>query len=275
MQKISFEHQDGIVEGQFASAGIEAPLVIVINGHNGFYNYGMFPEIQRTLQKNNIASYSFNFSHGGVVGDADFFEDLEKYERNCMRLEVEDVLCVLQNAMTGQLENHREIFLLAHSLGGVPAIFGATKAKVKNINVNGIILLSTVAGLNFWPKEMIREWERDKVYHKKNNRTKQMLPQGEEFLNEVLESDSKWNIEKEIKKLDCPFLIIHGETDEAVPVDHSYLKYNWIKQNEKSSLKIIPGATHTFNTKHPFEGASPQLEEALQEVVSFINAVAI
>lgn len=272
MQKISFEHRHGVVDGIYLEAGEEAPLVIVINGHNGFYNYGMFPEIQKRLQENNIASYSFNFSHGGVIGDADFFGDLVKYEKNCMRLEVEDSMCVLHNVETGKLEKHPQVFFLAHSLGGVPAIFAASKAKGENIELAGIVLLSTVKQLNFWPQEMLDEWKKNKVFYKKNNRTKQMLPQGEEFLNEVLQSDSRWNVEKEMKKLDIPLLIVHGENDEAIPVEHSYAKYDWIKnQNKSSSLKTIPGATHTFNTRHPFDGASSQFDEMVQDVLRFIK----
>ena len=48
--------------------------------------------------------------------------------------------------------------------------------------------------------------------------------------------------------------------------------FEWIKNNNRnSSLEIIPGATHTFNTKHPFEGPSPQLEKMLHMVVPFIQ----
>jgi hypothetical protein len=95
-EKITFEHKDGKVEGIYINAGSASPLVIIINGHNGFYNYGMFPYIQQKLFQNKISSYSFNFSHGVVIGDADFFEGLEKYEQNCMRLETEDVFCIMQ-----------------------------------------------------------------------------------------------------------------------------------------------------------------------------------
>ena len=188
------------------NAGTNSPLVIIINGHNGFYNYGMFPYLQETLSRHGISSYSFNFSHGGIKGDADYFEDLINYEKNCMRLEVEDVMCVLHNLHPGKFEKHNKLFLLAHSLGGVPLIFSAKKAQDENIVINGIILVSTVKQLNFWPREMVDEWKQNKVYYKKNNRTKQMLPQGEEFLNEVLQSDSKWNVENEIKKLQQPIL---------------------------------------------------------------------
>lgn len=155
----------------------------------------------------------------------------------------------------------------------MPAIFTASKAQDQHIKVSGIILVSTVKQLDFWPEEMLEEWKRDNVYYKKNNRTKQMLPQGEEFLNEVLQSDLKWNVEAELKKLKQPILIIHGENDEAVLVEHGHCKYEWIKEsNKNTSLKIIPGATHTFNTKHPFEETSSQLEQMLHEVIWFVKS---
>ena len=58
---------------------------------------------------------------------------------------------------------------------------------------------------------MVDEWKQNKVYYKKNNlSTKQMLPaEEEEFLNEVLQSDSKWNVKNEIKKIKHSILILH------------------------------------------------------------------
>ena len=270
-EKISFQHQHGVIEGIYINAGKGTSLVIIINGHNGFYTYGFFPYLQESLYQHGVSSFSFNFSHGGVIGDADYFEDLNSYQQNCMRLEVEDVMCVLHHLNTN-FKIHQKVFLLAHSLGGVPAIFSANKAQDENIIIDGIILISTVKQLNFWPGEMLDEWKQNKVYYKKNNRTKQLLPQGEEFLNEVLQSDNKWNVQNEIKKLNQPVIIIHGENDEAIPFEHGESLYGWIKPtNENASFKIISGATHTYNTKHLFEGTNPQLEEMINSVVSFIK----
>jgi pimeloyl-ACP methyl ester carboxylesterase len=273
-KEISLIHENGTVDGIYLDAGNNSPLVIIINGHNGFYNYGMFPWLQQSLAAHNISSYSFNFSHGGIKGDADYFEDLINYEKNCMRLEVEDVMCVLHNLHSGKFEKHAAVFLLAHSLGGVPLIFSAKKAGDENIVIKGIILVSTVKQLNFWPQEMVDEWKQNKVYYKKNNRTKQLLPQGEEFLNEVLQSDSKWNVENEIKKLQQPICILHGENDEAIPEEHGKSLFEWVHPfNKKSLLIIIPGATHTYNTKHPFEGPTRQLEEMSNAVIMFIQSL--
>jgi pimeloyl-ACP methyl ester carboxylesterase len=35
----------------------------------------------------------------------------------------------------------------------------------------------------------------------------------------------------------------------------------------------IPGGNHTFGTVHPFEGATPQLEEAISASLEFINQI--
>ena len=269
-KKITFSHNNGTVDGIYINAGNESPLVIIINGHNGFYNYGMFPYIQQKLFENKISSYSFNFSHGGVKGDSDFFEDLEKYEHNCMRMETEDLSSVIHNLK--EFKDHSKIFLFAHSLGGVPAVFGAKKAIEEKIKIDGIILVSTVKTLNFWPPEMIAEWAMAGVYYKKNNRTKQELPHGFEFLQEIINCEEDWNVKEAIQSLKIPILIIHGANDEAVPVEHGESLFSWIKNsNAKAKLKIVPMATHTFNTKHPFETTSTELEELIKITVEWIQ----
>jgi uncharacterized protein len=272
-KKITFTHKAGTVEGIYINAGPNSSLVIIINGHNGFYNYGLFPYLQNSLASDGISSYSFNFSHGGILGDSDYFEDLDGYQKNCMRMEVEDVMSILRHLHDNLDGNHSRCFLLAHSLGGVPLVFSAAKAQDEDISIAGLILVSTVKKLNFWPREMVDEWKENKVYFKKNNRTGQMLPQGVEFLSEVLQSDGKWNVQHEITTLKQPVLILHGENDEAVPEEHGRSLFAWIHPlNKRSYLKIIPGATHTYNTKHPFEGPTPQLEDMINAVKLFIRS---
>lgn len=269
-EKMVFHHKDGMVEGIYLDHGNGSPLVIIVNGHNGFYNYGMFPYIQEKLFENGISSYSFNFSHGGITGEADHFDDLEKYERNCIRLETEDLICILRN-LNKDLKGHTKIFLFAHSMGSVPAIFGAKKAQTEKIKIDGIILAAPVKTLNFWPADVLTEWASAGVYYKRNNRTKQDLPQGFELLQEVLKSETVWNVEQAISELPIPVLIIHGGMDEAVPSEHGESLFARIRNKPGARLVIIPGATHTFNTRHPFENSSEELEELIKICVERIQ----
>ncbi len=273
-KKVVFNFQHGYIEGVYQKSSLEnAPLVIITNGHNGFYNYGMFPYIQQFLLEHGLSSYSYNFSHGGVKGDSDYFEDSDKYEKNCMRLETMDLYEIAKSLKNSDIQYNSKIklFFLTHSLGGIPTIFAAKKLQGE-VNLDGIILISTIKTLNVWPSSMIEEWKKNKVYLLKNNRTKQELPQGYEFLTEILKSDTEWNIETAIKSLDTKILILHGEKDEAVPVEHSQTLHKWtVEGGLNAELQIIPNATHTYNTKHPFEGTSNELNNMLTIVTGWIK----
>lgn len=273
-KKISINLEHGNIDGIYMEAQIESPpLVIITNGHNGFYNYGMFPYLQEKLFEKGISSYSYNFSFGGVQGDSDYFKELDKYEKNCMRLEVLDLCGIVNNLSNSGIKYTplTKLYLLAHSLGGIPTMF-ATEKLQDRINIDGLILISTIKTLDVWPLAMIEEWKKNKIYYLKNSRTKQDLPQGYEFLTEILKSETDWNVESVIKKIKSKFLIVHGEKDEAVPVEHSQTLFEWVnKTGLKSELYIIPNATHTYNTKHPFEESSDELNNMIEIVTRWIN----
>ncbi|SEB38807.1 hypothetical protein SAMN04489761_0362 [Tenacibaculum sp. MAR_2009_124] len=263
--KLNFKHGD--IEGIIKVSHVNDTIVIITNGHNGFYNYGMFPFIQEELLKNNISSFSYNFSHGGVIGDADRFDDLEKYEKNCMRLEKLDFIEV-HKAISSKYPKAK-IVHLAHSLGGIPTTFGVLELEKQNIPVAGAILLATVKKLDIWTKEVIEQWKTNKVLFKKNNRTKQELPQGSEFLIEVLNARINWNVETALGDIKTPFYYIHGKEDEAIPYEHGVNQFLWKTSN--SELSLIEKGTHTLNTKHPFQGPSPQLSEFLDLAINWIK----
>jgi pimeloyl-ACP methyl ester carboxylesterase len=273
-KKIQFNFLHGNIQGIYSESKNSNDLVIITNGHNGFYNYGMFPYIQDKLSSAGISSYSYNFSHGGIIGDSDYFEDLEGYEKNCMRLETLDLVGIIDNIKSSGIHfnDDTNLYLLTHSLGGAPTIFAAKQLNDCN-QLKALILLNSIKTLNVWPKAMLDEWQEKKVYYMKNNRTKQDLPQGYEFLQECLKFETEWNIEQAVSSINKKIILIHGELDKDVPLEHSQSLYNWARQsNIESELIIIQNAGHTFNTKHPFEGPSNELDNLVDTVVTKIRS---
>jgi len=61
--------------------------------------------------------------------------------------------------------------------------------------------------------------------------------------------------------LRAPWLIVHGGEDETVPVEDGR-RLAGIATGEHQ-LRVIPGASHTFGSRHPFAGPTPQLIQAL------------
>jgi uncharacterized protein len=271
-QALVFEYKNGRIEGMYLNAGTHTPLVIIANGHNGFYNYGMFPYLQQKLAENEISSFSFNYSHGGIEGENDVFTRLDLYEKNCMRLEKEDILFVLKNFTETKTGLHTGTLLLTHSLGGIPTAFAAKEAVEIGISIAGVLFVSAVSKLDFWSEAVIKQWRETGVYYIRNNRTQQELPQGREFLSEVLAAGSTWNVTTALHALKMPIYVIHGGEDEAVPAINGIKIFNCCgRNNTASEIKIIEGATHTFNTRHPFTATTPELEALSEQCIKWIK----
>jgi pimeloyl-ACP methyl ester carboxylesterase len=276
MQRQHFEWNspNGAIAGIYADAGPQTPLVIIANGHNGFYNYGMFPYIQQSLHGAGISSIAFNYSHSGIVGETDVFEDLERYGKNCRRLEKEDLLFALRQTRTAPFEKHSGTFILAHSMGGIATVFAAREAMEAAIPLSGLILLCSLSTLNVRPQAIMEEWQRNGVYYIRNNRTLQDLPQGTEYLHETLASEGAWNLEPIVRSLQLPILVAHSGLDESVPLKHGEALYSWAKDNHSATeLFMVPNGSHTLNTKHPFAGTTEQLEAFLAHTLKWIRSL--
>lgn len=273
IKKLKLNLPHGLVVCQYYKIDkIQSPLVIITNGSNGFYNYGMFPAIQESLLDKGISSIAYNFSHGGVEEDLDYFTQLDLYEKNCMRLEVSDLVGIVEY-QNKTFDSHSKLYLMAHSLGSIPTIFAAKQIAELNIKIDGVILLACVSTLNLYSKEVMENWEREKVWLMKNNRTNQMLPRGYEFLMEVKNADTIWNISNAMKGIETKYLVINGDKDESVNPNHSESLVKWAESYAKKvTHSVIKNATHTFNTKHPFEEKTDEMKEMLRVVTNWIIA---
>lgn len=131
-------------------------------------------------------------------------------------------------------------------------------------------MLST---LNVRSQEVMENWQRNGVWLLRNNRTQQELPQGKEYLEETLASNGKWNLEPVVRSLTVPILVAHAENDESVPLWHGEALYSWCGRNHPATeWFVIPNGSHTLNTKHPFDGPTPQLETFLAHARQWILA---
>jgi non-heme chloroperoxidase len=62
---------------------------------------------------------------------------------------------------------------------------------------------------------------------------------------------SETDLTEDLKKIDVPTLVLHGDDDQIVPIDNSgRLSAKIVK---KAALKVIPGAPHGMCTTHKDE----------------------
>src|SRR6218665_2256130 len=192
------ESPNGILRGSLRELP-GAPLVLLLCGHNGFYHFAFFPTLQQHLIENGYSSVAFNYSHCVISDHGDYFDDLQRYEKNCRRLEVEDTLFVATHLDHILQKTPSHLFLLGHSMGGFNTGFVGDQFISYGKKVDGLIFLNALKTLNIRTKEIMDEWQQNGVYYRANGRTMQDLPQGKEFLEETLRSHDKWNLEKTMR----------------------------------------------------------------------------
>jgi pimeloyl-ACP methyl ester carboxylesterase len=156
---------------------------------------------------------------------------------------------------------------MGHSRGGGISILKAREdSRVKK--------LCTWASLNevgkYWTEEQLAQIKRDGVIYLPNTRTGQMMPIKWQMYENYFANPGRLFIPDAVSQLNIPFLIIHGNKDETVPVSCAIEMQEWNKQAE---LLLIENGNHNFGGRHPW--ASDTLpadsETVIRETIAFFK----
>lgn len=253
----------------FDNEKISKPCLIFVHGFKGFKDWGFWPYTAEFFVRNGFIVVSFNFSHNGVGDSLTEFEELDKFAKNTISLEVDELDEIINSAKTEKLfiQNCSAIGIIGHSRGGAVSIL----TSAKNQNVNALAVWASVAKLDRYTARQKKEWKEKGFVEVFNSRTKQMMRLNVNLLNDIEQNkNSTLNIETAVKKLNRPFLIVHGEQDLTVPVEEGKLLFEFADK-EKTGLKIIPATGHTFDIVHPFESSNAKFDIALNITLEFFQ----
>ena len=249
------------------------PLIIYCHGYKGYKDWGAWHLAGQPFAEAGFAFLKFNFSHnGGTFEQPIDFPDLEAFGHDNFSKQMSDLEQVINFAIENKKPlpkiDTKNITLIGHSRGGGIACLMAHENK----NISNLITWSSVSDYKSrFPKgEKLEQWKDDGVYHVKNGRTHQDMPHYYQFYQDFLANDNRFDIKNAVQNLKQPFLIIHGENDETVKIEEAHNLSYWC---DHAQLKIIPNATHTYNTKQPWgrDELSTELKHAVVESISFLK----
>ena len=248
------------------------PIAIFAHGYKGFKDYGAWSLIGDIFAKSGIVFVRFNFSHNGVTPETPTdFSDLEAFGQNNFSKEMYDFNKVIDFiydlATINNQWDENNISIIGHSRGGGMAIMTA----VQNNKVKKLITWAAIADIGgHMPKgNELEAWRTAGVAFIANARTGQEMPHYFQFYEDYLANKDKFNIQKRLGKLDIPFLILHGDQDETVPLEAA----RQLKNNSKNgTLKIVRDADHSFGTKHPWTDRKlpSAMDDVVQQSIRFI-----
>lgn len=248
------------------------PVVIICHGFKGFKEWGFFPHTARSLAQSGFAAITFNFSMNGVGEDPDTFGELDKFARNTFSREQEDLQFLIQQLYNRSLpgadflDTHR-VALLGHSRGGANSLLFALDHTDA---IHGVILWNSVSRVDFFSDELKQEIRKKGRATLLNARTGQEMPVDREVLDDIELHRERFDLLSRLPGFTKPILILQGDKDAAVPIQAAQDLRNAAPH---ADLHLIHGAGHTFNAVHPFQGSTPQLNEAIEATTRFLREI--
>ena len=204
------------------------PLAIICHGFDRTKTDKKFVELARTLQKEEIATFRFDFEGcGDSEGD---------FEKMTIGKEVQDLNSALKTVLKEGNFDSSKIALIGDSSGAVVVSLFIKKSKLP------------VRTMVFWAqafnqRELFPIWHTKreiKIWGKQGYLIKGDKKLGIDYLRENQDKDYSFLL-SEISEI--PILLIHGEKDKDVPLRFSM---KLVRKYKNLTLKILAGADHKF-----------------------------
>jgi len=225
--------------------GGKCPLAIVIHGLTGNMEETHIKGVARTFNEVGIATLRVEmYGHGKSEGE---FEEhnLFKWLNNAM--------CVIRHARS--FEFVTDMYICGHSQGGVTSLF---LAGMYPDLFKAAILLSPA----YFVVEGATEGHMFHIDFDPCHIPESVFVSDTEKVNgDYIRAAQLLNPDGAIERFKNPVLIVHGNEDEAIPVDYSVMLKD---KYQNARLVIIKGDDHCYNY---------HLDEVLDAVTSFMKDI--
>lgn len=257
----------------YDSHGKQLPLVLYAHGINGFKDWGGTSQIAQYFAEAGFAFVRFNFSHNGTTPAHPMeFDDLELYGHDSYlkrQYDLEQMLHFLTEGLHQWPVQRDDLHLIGHSRGGTDAIlFAADHPEVKKL-ITWSAPHEATTPWRKWDEAEMKQWATDGVVYLPNKRTGQELPIYHQLYEEYRKHrHDRLDVEGKARQLKTPWLIVHGEADEAVFVDSAYQLKSF---QPGAQTAIIPNTGHTYDRSHPWPSDRELPSASLQAVQKSIR----
>lgn len=219
------------------------PVVVVCHGFGVSKDWGFYPVLRAAVCDSGFTVVAFNYSHSGVLGDSTRIIDLERFRRNSLTMETIDLRIILNAIKSGAMPfasrcDSSRIGLIAHSRGADSALeVAATDSAVR-----AIVTLAAKSHLRTVTPDQELTWRQNKQWMVFNFETGGMLPLGTDLLEDLCRNRDR--IENAVRRLEIPYLILHGEQDLWTSTQAARTLASWAKH---PTLAIIQDTGHSFD----------------------------
>lgn len=247
------------------------PAVVICHGFKGFMEWGFFPALAALLAERGYVAVRFNLSGTGMQPGDELVTDPDAFRANTYSRELAELLAVLdatgESIAPGRVDRGR-IGLFGHSRGGGVALLAAASPAWRD-RLRALVTWAAIADVDRFTPAQKEEWRRSGELPVANSRTGQQLALGAGLLEDLEERRADLDLLTAAATRRAPWLIVHGAEDETVPVAEAYRLAG--SATGRTELLVVPAASHTFGSRHPFAGPTPQLIQALNATQAWLR----
>jgi dienelactone hydrolase len=253
-----------VLEGHRADAAL-----VLVHGFKGFRRFGFFPNLARAAAARGYAAVTFDFSRNGIGPDgADTFSAMPLFAEQTHTRNLDEIRRVVDVVAGGALLGRptRKIGMMGHSRGGGEAVLAAAGDP----RIDALVTWAAIAGIaERWTPGQVATWEAGGTVEIENARTKQPMPVGPVYWQDVQRNRARLDIPAAAARLTIPWLIVHGDADTSVPVDEGHRLFD--AAGDTAELLIVEGGDHGFGGKHPYDGATPDLRTVAEATLDWFD----
>lgn len=254
------------VDVRAGGRGSARPAVVIVHGFKGFKDWGFFPPLAERIARAGMTAVTFNMSGSGVdaAGDPAF---PERFAQNTYAAELRDTAIVVGALRREELGtvSPSTLGLVGHSRGGAVALLHA----VGDAQAHALVTWAAISRIDRWDEETHRRWRAEGSLEVVNSRTGQRIPVGTALLDEVEIGGEGLDIEAAARRMDIPWLVVHGTADESVPLQEGE-RLSRLGGPEVTTWLPVDGAGHTFGAGHPWRPPVPAAELVFDATLQFL-----
>lgn len=248
---------------RYEEDGNAKPVVVVCHGFTAHKDWGPFPYFGRRFAEQGFVSAVFNFSHNGIGANPRRFTELDRFSKNTIGKEMEDVQAVIDAFISGEIGNGvadaKRIGILGHSRGGGIAILSASRDD----RLKAVAAWSTVGTFFRYSNHQLALWREQGFLPVKIRSKPSRLRYGLEVLNDLEAHREMYDLRLAVQRLRVPLLLLHGREDLAVKPREAEDLYE-VADTSLTQLVLLDNVGHMYGARNPFEGTNATIEKIIE-----------
>ncbi len=248
---------------RYEEGGPPRPVLIVCHGFTAHKDWGPFPYFGSRLAGEGFASIVFNFSHNGIGSDFKRFTEIVKFSRNTISKELDDVKAIVDAVGTGKVGSgfcdRSRLGILGHSRGGgIAILFASLDSRAK-----GVAAWSSVGTFFRYTEQQRTVWKEQGFLPVRIRSMPTRLRYGIELLEDLESHKELYDLQKAVRRLQVPLLLIHGKEDLSVKPKEVEELYE-VADASRTELILLDHVGHMYGAENPFTGTNPTIERIIQ-----------